>query len=54
MGYDEFRKRALKAVPLGEMIEPNEVAELAAFLVGPAAANITGQSINICGGQVMS
>jgi NAD(P)-dependent dehydrogenase (short-subunit alcohol dehydrogenase family) len=35
------------------MIEPSEVAEFAAYLLSPAAANITGQSINICGGQVM-
>ncbi len=53
VSYQEFRKRALQAVPLQEMIEPREVAELAAYLLGPAAANITGQSVNICGGQVM-
>ncbi len=51
--YDEFRKQALAAVPLQEMIEPGEVAEFIAFLVGSGAKNITGQSINICGGQVM-
>lgn len=50
---DQFRAKALNAVPLKEMIVPEEVADLVAFLAGSEARNITGQSINICGGQVM-
>ncbi|HSR66709.1 MAG TPA: SDR family NAD(P)-dependent oxidoreductase [Acidobacteriota bacterium] len=51
--YESFRKMALDQVPLGEMIVPDEVAELVAYLASAAARNLTGQSINICGGQVM-
>lgn len=53
VSYQEFRDRSLKAVPLQEMIEPSEVAQFVSFLVGPSGKNITGQSMNICGGQVM-
>jgi NAD(P)-dependent dehydrogenase (short-subunit alcohol dehydrogenase family) len=51
--YDEFRARALGAVPIGRIIEPGEVANLVRFLASPQAAAITGQTYNICGGQTM-
>jgi NAD(P)-dependent dehydrogenase (short-subunit alcohol dehydrogenase family) len=52
--YDDFRRRALKAVPIKRIIQPEEVAGLVRFLASPAANAITGQTYNICGGQVMS
>jgi len=52
--YDEFRRRALNAVPIKRIIQPEEVAGLVRFLASPAASAITGQAYNICGGQVMS
>ena len=37
--------------PIGRLIQPTEVAALVAFLLSPAAAAITGQEIQICGGS---
>lgn len=37
--------------PIGRLIEPDEVASLVAYLLSPAAAAITGQEIQICGGS---
>jgi NAD(P)-dependent dehydrogenase (short-subunit alcohol dehydrogenase family) len=51
--YEQFREQALRAVPIGRIIQPEEVASLVTFLVSPAAAAITGQTYNICGGQTM-
>jgi ketoreductase len=48
---EEFRKEAMSRVPLGEMVRPDEVATLAAFLASDAGRNITGQAISICGGS---
>jgi NAD(P)-dependent dehydrogenase (short-subunit alcohol dehydrogenase family) len=50
---EEFRSQALGAVPIGRIIEPDEVAHLVKFLASPQAAAITGQTYNICGGQTM-
>ena len=41
------------AIPLGRIARPDDVAEVAAFLAGDAAEYITGQSINVSGGEVM-
>lgn len=51
---DEFRRTEIARVPLGRMIDPDEVAELVCFLISAAAKNITGQAIGICGGLVMA
>lgn len=42
-----------KMIPLGRMGQPEDVAEVAAFLVSPAADYMTGQSLNVCGGVRM-
>ena len=51
--FEEFRDRALGAVPIKRIIQPEEVAELVRFLASPGAGAITGQTYNICGGQTM-
>jgi len=51
--FEEFRDRALGAVPIKRIIQPEEVAGLVRYLVSSEAAAITGQTYNICGGQTM-
>ncbi|HZG83270.1 MAG TPA: glucose 1-dehydrogenase [Brevibacillus sp.] len=41
-------------IPLGRLAELDEIAGLVAYLSSPEAEYITGQSINICGGMIMS
>lgn len=40
--------------PMGRLIEPKEIASLVTYLLSPAAAAITGQNLNICGGSSLS
>ncbi|HSV34518.1 MAG TPA: SDR family oxidoreductase [Ramlibacter sp.] len=49
---DDPARRATppKLPPLGRLIQPGEIASLVAYLLSPAAAAITGQEIQICGG----
>lgn len=47
------REALLSEIPLGELGEPDDVAELALFLAGPGARYITGQVLNVDGGLVM-
>ena len=51
---EEFRKQAMSRVPLGEMVTPDEVAGLVAFLASDAGRNITAQAISICGGSTQA
>ena len=54
VSFDEFKKMMLDDVPINRIIDPAEVAALVKFLCSKEAAAITGQTYNICGGQVMS
>jgi 3-hydroxybutyrate dehydrogenase len=48
-------RRALEAMsPQQRLIRPEEVAAVAVFLAGDAAAGITGQAIDVDGGEVMA
>ena len=50
---EAFRLRAVERVPIQRFLESGEVAGLVLYLVSEKAAGITGQAINICGGQTM-
>lgn len=54
ISVEEFRRRALAAVPIGRMLEPSEVADLAVYLASDAAGGLTGQAISLCGGTTHS
>lgn len=51
---EQFKARAIAAVPIKRFLQPEEVAALVAYIASEAAAGITGQAINICGGQIMN
>ena len=50
----EVWRQRVAGVPMGRAQTPADVAGLALFLASPAADYMTGQSINIDGGLVMS
>jgi len=51
---ESFMAAALARVPLGRVIQPEEVAEMAVYLGSAAASGVTGQSLHIDGGMVLS
>ncbi|MEQ8789292.1 MAG: SDR family NAD(P)-dependent oxidoreductase [Pirellulaceae bacterium] len=52
--YDEWAAEKIhRTVPLRRWQEPQDIAAAAVFLASPLAKNITGQTINVDGGQVM-
>ena len=50
---EEFKAQAIAGVPIKRFLEADEIAELVCFLASDRAQGITGQAINICGGQTM-
>lgn len=54
ISVEQFRKEAMSRVPLGEMVDPEEVAGLVAFLAAETGNKITGQAISICGGSTQA
>jgi NAD(P)-dependent dehydrogenase (short-subunit alcohol dehydrogenase family) len=53
VSVEEMIHRAEASIPLGRIIEPEDIAEMAAFLAGPGGRNIAGQAFNVDGGVVM-
>jgi NAD(P)-dependent dehydrogenase (short-subunit alcohol dehydrogenase family) len=49
ISYEEMEARYLANISLRRMVEPQDVAAMALFLCSPAGANISGQSISVCG-----
>ncbi|HEX5528096.1 MAG TPA: glucose 1-dehydrogenase [Methylomirabilota bacterium] len=52
LSVEEMTRRRNAVIPLGRPNDPEDVAALAVFLAGPAARNVTGQSLNVDGGIV--
>jgi len=50
---DQIRGELLKRIPLNAFGQPEDIAEAAFFLAGPAARYITGQVLTVDGGMVM-
>jgi ketoreductase len=50
---EQFKAQALAAVPIQRFLEADEVAELVCYIASELARGMTGQAINICGGQTM-
>ena len=50
----KWHERVLKETPLARWGTPEDVAQVACFLVSPAAAFLTGQILRVNGGAVRS
>lgn len=50
---ESIKEQILGQVPVGRFGEPEEIAEVVAFLAGDGAAYVTGQTIAVDGGMVM-
>lgn len=54
LDYEAWATQKVQRVaPLGQLQEPQEMAAMAVYLASPHARNITGQTLNVDGGQVM-
>jgi ketoreductase len=51
---EQFKAQAIAAVPIKRFLEADEVAELVCYVASDLARGMTGQAINICGGQTMA
>ncbi|CAN5580586.1 3-oxoacyl-[acyl-carrier-protein] reductase [soil metagenome] len=50
---DEVKDQIRSQIPTGRIGEPEEIAEVVAFVVGEGASYVTGQTITVDGGMVM-
>ncbi len=51
---DEQRELLIKQIPLNRLGRPEDVAAVVSFLISPAAAYITGETIHVNGGMYMA
>ena len=50
----EVRDAMLQQIALGRLGEPADIAKAVAFLAGPSAAYITGETLHVNGGMYMA
>jgi 3-oxoacyl-[acyl-carrier protein] reductase len=50
---EDVRAAAIAHTPLGRIGQPNDIAEAVAFLMGPGAGFITGETLHVNGGMHM-
>ncbi len=51
---EEREQEMCKTIPMGRIGQPGEVGDLVAFLASAQSSYLTGQAVNICGGQMMA
>jgi NAD(P)-dependent dehydrogenase (short-subunit alcohol dehydrogenase family) len=47
-----YQENFIKQVPLGRMAQPEDIADVVAFLCTPAARYVTGQTLFVDGGYL--
>ncbi|WP_408008332.1 glucose 1-dehydrogenase [Pseudalkalibacillus sp. A8] len=50
----EPKRRVVESIPLGRIEQPEDVANVVSFLAGPDSDYMTGQTVNVDGGNVLS
>jgi len=50
---EDIQKKMLEVIPMARFGQPEDVADVVAYLAGDHASYITGQVLNVCGGMVM-
>lgn len=50
---EEQEAKMCSTIPMNRIGDPKEVADLVAFLASDQSSYITGQAVNVCGGQLM-
>lgn len=50
---ERYKRGLLRQIPLGRFADPNDIASVVAFLASDRADYITGEAVNVTGGQEM-